>query len=223
MFFSDKAGDAGGDRYGEELERRASNIVDDANKDPKQALAAVMSLPDFHNARLRALVDLARAISKTAPGYSREALSEALKLAPAADEEFMQAQFLADIAKQYGELGDVDAMKDVVARGFKVAEKLYSEDSDASDPNQALKPTWPSAAVWRMFIALVNRTSTVSEMLNLIAKIPDPEIQSWERIAVGNTLVGAKPDIDMVMVRTTSKNKANIYLTHANNWRIFEP
>ena len=112
---------------------------------------------------------------------------------------------MADVAQDYEKLGDTASMKEVVERGFKVAEKLYASDIDADDPNQAFKVEWPSTVMWGMFTALLARVSP-SAAFEAISNIPDPEIQTLERIAVANGLIGTNADFQMVAVRTKSKN-----------------
>jgi tetratricopeptide (TPR) repeat protein len=193
------------DRYQHELQHRANQIVAEAKDNPKQALAAVMSLPDVDDARLRALLDLAGVLYKTAPSQAREALTEALKLIPSVKEEFMRGQLLADISARYVKLGDFAAARDAIDRGFKVAEKLYESDTDAADPNQVFKAAWPSTAMWSKFSSLLTRISS-TDVFQAIGNIPDPEIQCVERIAFANALLRISPDVQMVVVKTKDKD-----------------
>lgn len=197
------------DRYQDELQKRESKIREEAGKDPKQALAGIMSLPDFRNARLLGLIDLAKDLVKTSPGYAREALSEALKIIPSVKEEFLQGALLLDIAETYARLGDTAAMQEVIERGFKLAEKLYDADSDADDPNQAFKGSWPSTVTWSRFTSLLAKSSSAAALAK-VSNIPDPEIQAVERIAVANGLLGAKGGLSIVIVKTKDTNNYSI-------------
>lgn len=201
----DSGGSSADDRYREELQRRAQQILDDANKNPKQALAAAMSLPDFHDTRALALLGLAREIWKTSPGYAAKALDELMKIVPSMQLEITQSDLLSDAGDLYLKLGNTDVVKKVVDQGFKLAEKLYAADTDASDPNRAFKAEWPSVSVWHKFVSLAARISPQTA-LQAINNIPDPEIQSLETIALANSLLGAPPGPELVSMQSKGKN-----------------
>ncbi|MGE5206303.1 MAG: hypothetical protein ACM3PW_11860, partial [Chlamydiota bacterium] len=159
MRLANSDGSSADDRYADELHRQVERVLDQADKNPKQAVAAAMLLPDFQDTRARALLDLAGAILKTSPSYARDALGELLKLVPSVQEEVAKAYLLSGAGDDYLKLGDTDSAKKVVEEGFKLAEKLYATDTDADDPNQAFKAMWPSTSAWRRFVALATRIS----------------------------------------------------------------
>lgn len=199
------------DLYAAQLQSQTRQIVNQATKNPKQALAAAMSLPDFHDTRAMTLLLLAEAIAKTSPGYARDALSELLKLVPSVQQDFRKAGFLEQAGDDYLKLGDTDSAKKVVDQGLKVAEELYSTDTDANDPNQAFKAEWPSTSTWARFVALAARISPATA-LQAISNIPDSEIQSLETIALANSLLGVPPGFQVMEVRTKS-GKNNYMMT----------
>lgn len=194
------------DRYADELRRQTGHIISQAEKNPKQALASAMSLPDFRNTRALALLRLAETILKSSPGYAADSLHELLKIVPSIQDETMQAGLLSGAGDDYLKLADADSAKKVVEQGFELAQKLYSTDTDASDPNQAVKAEWPSTSVWHQFVTLAAKISPQTA-LQAINTIPDPEIQSLETIALANSLLGASPGPMMVAVKTKSKSR----------------
>lgn len=196
---------AADDRYDDQLQPQIRKIIAQAEKDPKQALAAAMSLPDLHNTRALALLKLAGATLKTSPGHAANALDELMKIIPSIQREIVQLDMLAGAGDDYLKLGNTESAKKVVDQGFKLAEKLYATDTDADDPNQAFKAMWPSTSAWRRFVALATRISPQTA-LQAINSIPDPEIQALETIALADSLLGAPPGLQMVAVNTKNKN-----------------
>jgi len=202
---SDSGEPSADDRYDDQLQPQIRQIVAQAEKNPKQALAATMSLPDFHNTRALALLNLAGAILKTSPGYAANALDELMKIIPSIQREIVQFDMLAGAGDDYLKLGNTESAKKVVDQGFKLAEKLYATDTDADDPNQAFKAMWPSTSAWRRFVALATRISPQTALL-AINSIPDPEIQALETIALADSLLGAPTGMQMIEVQTKNKN-----------------
>ncbi|HKU23084.1 MAG TPA: hypothetical protein VJQ50_18880 [Terriglobales bacterium] len=202
---SDSGESSSDDRYEDQLQPKIRQIIAQSEKDPKQALAAAMSLPDFHNTRALALLRLAGAILKTSPGYAANALDELMKMIPSIQREIVQFDMLAGAGDDYLKLGNTESARKVVDQGFKLAEKLYATDTDADDPNQAFKAMWPSTSAWGRFIALATRISPQTA-LQAINGIPDPEIQALETIALADSLLGAPRGMEMVAVKTKSKN-----------------
>jgi predicted negative regulator of RcsB-dependent stress response len=205
MRLPNSGGSPAEDRYAAELESRTQQILTQANKDPKQALAGAMSLPDFHNIRAMALLRLAGTILKTSPTYASNALDELMKVIPSVQEDVMKSGLLSGAGDDYLKLGDTDSAKKVVDQGFKLAETLYSADTDANDPNQAFKAQWPSTNTWSQFVSLAARISPQTA-LQAINGIGDPEIQSLETIALANSLLDAPSGPQMVAVKKKSKN-----------------
>lgn len=191
------------DYYVADLLHRQRQIITDAKKDPKQAVAAAMSMPDLHNMRALTLLEVAEALLPASPGYARDALDGLMKVIPSVDQDIAKAQLLAGAGDAYLRLGDNDDVKKVVDEGFKFAEGLYATDTDAEDPNQAFKAEWPSTSAWRRFVALATRISPQTA-LQAINSIPDPEIQSLETIALANSLLGASPGLQIVQMKTRS-------------------
>jgi hypothetical protein len=85
---------------------------------------------------------------------------------------------------------DDDAMK-TIELGIKLAEEWYEKDSDASDPNLALKAQWPSTNAWRQFMQLVARISP-DAATRLINDVQDPEIRVFLRVSMASGLLGSE-------------------------------
>jgi hypothetical protein len=62
-----------------------------------------------------------------------------------------------------------------------------------------------STATWSRFTSLPAGTS-LATALEAVNDIPDPDIQTLERIAVANGLLGTTADVEMIAVKTKEKN-----------------
>jgi hypothetical protein len=107
------------------------------------------------------------------------------------DPEF-RLDILKDAADVYLDLKDRGAALKTIGDGTKLAEELYTKDTDSSGPNLALKALWPSTNVWRQFVGLAARISP-DVATKLIDEVPDSEIHAFLRVAVASSLVGQEP------------------------------
>ena len=175
------------------LDKRSEDIVKDAEKNPRQAIAQAVSLPpsqppmgeDF---RLNTLDGIAQALLKKNPQFARAAVDEMLKILEGIQSEEMKI-YLANAARHLIDLGEKDAAGKAIAQGMAWGKKLHEKDENASDPNQAIRPFWPSADCWRSFTTLARRISSDSA-LEAIKSIDDPEIVVFEKINLANALLG---------------------------------
>ncbi len=69
-----------------------------------------------------------------------------------------------------------------------------------------MHPVWPSAAVWRVFIAEARRISPQAA-LEVVKGIDDPEIQLFQKIALANAWLGLPTGV--VMTREQRKDGTN--------------
>src|SRR5919205_797992 len=59
-----------------------------------------------------------------------------------------KAEDVRAAADLYRRMGDTDSAKKAVEKAMSLAEKVYRQDTDADDPNKALKAYWPSTQTW---------------------------------------------------------------------------
>ncbi|HKN70850.1 MAG TPA: hypothetical protein VJX30_07470 [Terriglobales bacterium] len=194
---------AGADENVSEIVRRQQLILNEAETDPQQALSDAMRLPldTENNFRASTLKSVARISAMKDPAVSRAALDEVRKVAknlPAHN----QAQILAEVPEIYLRLHDETEARSSLSELTKVARKLYDQDSDSDDPNEAFKGMWPSANLWRHCVAVAAKL-TPSPAEGIVTEIPDPEIKTFERVALANSLLGA----DFVSLSTLEKHK----------------
>ncbi len=157
-----------------------------------------------YNPRASTLNSLARIAARKNPAVSRIALEEIRSLAgnmPVRN----QARVLEELPEIYLQLGDQEDARNSLTELVKIAGKLYADDSDLNDPNQAFKGMWPSANLWRHCVALAAKLSP-SPVQEIMEDIPDPEIRTFERVTFANSLLG----VDIESLSTVEKHRKGI-------------
>lgn len=176
-----------------------------ADAEAGHAQDALANVPTISSAQLRgaAYHNIARAVMKKQPSVAREAIEKMLdtgeKLGP--DMQLMAARAAADV---YVILGDNDSAKKQIERGISLANTVYKQESNADDPNLALKAYWTATDSYR---ALLRQAGKVDPgwALTLLKEIFDPEV----KVAAEITLAGTWLDVPMgqsVVMTITKKN-----------------
>src|SRR5262249_23373062 len=189
-------GNAAQDYMRRETMRKTQEVAEEGEKDPTQAIAHSMTLPVkmegggpvMGSPRATSLEAIARANVKKNPAGATQALSELRKIT--ADLPLRaQAQYLSSAAALYLKMEEKDSAEKVVGEGFKVADKLLEIDTNADDPNTALKAWWPSTDAYRRFVEVETKISQRTTM-TVLRDIKDPEIRATESIMVARSLLG---------------------------------
>ena len=154
-------------------DRTVSDIVNSAGDAPERALARASAITDPRT-RIRALLAIAGRSVDTAPDVARSALRLCLEAANAPPSLFVPA------AQLYLKMKDPEGAKKAVQRGMAAAAALYKQDSDADDPNQAIRLLWPSVQFWRDLIDAATGISPEFAAA-LIDELPDDEAKPLER------------------------------------------
>ena len=194
--------------------QQQARIFEEASRDPKQALALALSLPELtskgHHPRLSGLLTVADRTLKKDPEVCRDALAEIRKSLDNSKPIWATDQLL-DVAEKYQTLGDVDDAKSTLLEASKSVEQLYKKDSDLEDPNLAFKGNWPSTQLWGKCLKLAAQISPpmVEQMMS---DVPDPEIGSFLKIMLANGLLGTARSSRGRMVAEMHKDgKARYY------------
>lgn len=195
---------------GRAMRQKSDDIVKDAEKNPRQAIAQAMSLsapqgPVYEDFRMEALDGIAGSLREKSPQFSKSATEEMVKLSDGLDPDH-QVRYLSRAAKHYLDLSEKEAAQKTMAKGIGVCKKLYEKDTNADDPNQAIRPFWPSADCMRSFVNLAGKISN-DAALETAKEIDDPEILLFERINIANVALGVPRG--MSIVRTKSKKDDN--------------
>jgi hypothetical protein len=178
-----------------QLRQRTEQLVEEAEKDPQQALSDALTLPvsDGHHpglscARLEALEAIARKTAKKNPKGAKAALDEALKLADQLSPQ--QGMAFTDVPELYLAIGDKEAAKTALKSLSKIAERVYSQDTNPDDPNLAFKGVWPSSRLWRSGVQTAEKVSA-ELAAEIIAAIPDEDISAFQNITYASSLLNA--------------------------------
>jgi len=198
----------------QEALRKMQEVTDEGEKDPTQAIAHTMTLPvkmdnggPAYSPRAAALEAIARANVKKNPAGAGQALSELRKLA--ADLPLRsQAQYLSSAASLYLQMDEKDNADKIVGEGFKVAEKLLEIDTNADDPNTALKAWWPSTDAYRRFVEVESKISQRATV-GVLREIKDPEIRATESIMFARSLLGLPMKRSVIAEKKKSTNSVS--------------
>src|SRR5215469_785600 len=176
-----------------QLRQRVFDIIRDAEKDPALALSEAYGLPVespgfVPSPRAQALMQIASQTGRKKAALTKSALNELMKI-----EDQLTPEQMRDVARFpeiYLVLGDQEGAKKALKSLLKAAEKVYAQDTDAEDPNQAFKGAWPSVDMWRQCVQVAGRISPALAE-EIISDIPDPDIVALEKVAFANALLHA--------------------------------
>jgi hypothetical protein len=190
------------------LMQQVAKVVQDAAKHPEDALANAASIPD-KGMRTQAYMGIAQVAAKTNSSVTKQALE---KVADGlADMDVMQqVMIVSSAAKLYMEIEDTASAKKLIEKGMGIAEKAYKQDTNADDPNQALKAYWPSAEAYRGMLRLAAKISAPWSM-ELLKDISDPEMKGMGQIALAQAWLDVPAGPRTIM--SNSKNGGNMMQT----------
>ena len=183
------------------LMQQVAKIVQDAQKHPEDALANAGAIPD-KQMRVQAFMGVAQVTAKANTSVTKQALEKALdgvgELDPA-----QQVNTVNSAANLYLEIEDTDAAKKTVEKGVKIADVVYKQDTNADDPNKALKAYWPSAEAYRSLLRVAAKISPAWAM-ELLKDVSDPEMKGMCQIALAQAWLDVSSGPRTIM--TTNKN-----------------
>ena len=185
-----------------------------AEDNPRQAIAAALTLPESVGSawraefpRAQAYLAIARTVMKKNPSAAKDALEEmaaSLEHAPYpyhAMESWIEGMAIAK------ELGDVDLAVKLFRSGMEQADKLRSDDANPDDPNLALKAWWPSvSAYWRLVQAASRFFPRTA--LEQVREIKDPEILLLLEVRLANNGLGAPAEESTTMVHKKTSHRS---------------
>jgi hypothetical protein len=182
------------------LMQQVMKIVQDSAKHPEDALANAAVIPD-KSSQVQAYMGIAQVNAKSNPSVTKQALGKVTD--GLGDLEIMrQVSTVNFAAKMYLDLGDSAAAKKLIEKGMGIAEKAYKQDTNADDPNKALKAYWPSAEAYRGMLRLAAKISAPWAM-ELLKDISDPEMKGMGQIALAQSWL----DLPAGQITIMSSNK----------------
>lgn len=204
-----------GYQQAQEAMRQAEKIVSDAGENPSQAIAQAAALPVSNSVdkrvspRAQALEGIAQQVWKDSPSAAKQALDELRKLLPDLPLQ-LQVRYLGSAANMYLKLNDQESAEKAVTEGFKIADKILENDTNADHPNSALKAWWPSVDAYRRFIEVETRISE-RKAIKILTEIKDPEIRTVESIMVSRSMLGMPVKRVMIVERSKSGNSVSVH------------
>jgi hypothetical protein len=122
-------------------------------------------------------------------------------------EPMQQIVPVREAANIYVQMGEPDEARKVITKGLESAAKLYEQDTNADDPNKALKAYWPSA---NAYSGLLREAAQIDAAwaLEQLKDVPDDEIAAVARIAMAGALIGQPQGA--VTIETLRKNGMNM-------------
>jgi hypothetical protein len=165
-----------------ESQRSADEIVKRAETAPQLALPEAEAAPI--GVKVPALLGIARLYMKRHPRLSKEALSGVLN-ATKDDSTGFAWRSVNEAAELFLQMGEDDLAWKACLQASKLISRIYKNDSDGDDPNQALKLFWPSVHAWR---DVTNTTCKISvqRTFDILKEIPDQQIQVLEEVMVAS-------------------------------------
>lgn len=88
------------------------------------------------------------------------------------------------------QLNDPEIADAAVRYGLKAARRLYDEDANSDNPNEALKPYWPSVRAYRELIAVQVKVSPVAAVAT-VRNLPDLEVSASEEVMLAADMLKA--------------------------------
>jgi hypothetical protein len=194
-----------------QMQERVEAVLHEADTDPIGALAKAITLPihgpsDLFSPRADALLGIARKTAAKKTSVSRSALNDFSNIQDQLTPREMNG--IDDLPELYLKVGDTDGAKKAVDILVKAAASLYEHDTNADDPNQAFKGTWPSTDLWRKAI---EQSAKISAMLpeEIIDSLQDEEVAAFEKVVFATALVGTSGIEDSILVADCRKRGAS--------------
>ena len=193
------------------LMQQVMKVVQDAAKHPDDALANAGSIPDSRM-RVQAYMGIAQTTAKTNASVAKQALEKAMEGVSDQDPT-QQVLTVTSIANLYLQLEDNAGARKVIEKGMKMAETAYKQDTNADDPNKALKAYWPSSQAYAGLLRVAARISPTWSV-ELLKEIQDPELKGLGQIALAQAWLDVSPGGRTIM---SNSKKGNMTMMSVDN------
>lgn len=185
------------------LMQQVMKIVQDSAKHPDDALANAAAIPD-KRMQVQAYMGIAQTNAKSNASVAKQALEKAMDGVSELD-PVQQVLTVTSLANMYLQLDDTSAAKKVIEKGMKMAENAYKQDTNADDPNKALKAYWPSSQAYTGLLRVAAKISPPWSM-ELLKDISDPELKGLGQIALAQSWLDLSPGARTVMMNSKKGN-----------------
>lgn len=192
--------------------QKAAKVAEDAEKHPQDALANAGTIQDMR-LRANAYMSVAQPNLKKQPSVAKQALDKAADTIDKVDGE-QQVMLYRDLISNYMRMGETDDAKKYIEKGMGAAAKVFKEDTNADDPNQAPKAYWPSVAGWRSMLSMASNISPLYAS-TLLKEIPDEEARTLCQLGIATALLQSQSPMTEVM--TFTKEGARMMITASDS------
>jgi hypothetical protein len=183
----------------------------EADAEAGHAQDAMANAPTISDPGLRASCyeGIARATWKKDSSTAHSALDKMLDIAERMKPS-EQVRFVIAATAIYVRMGENENAKSAIEKGMTVAGKAYSADTNADDPNKALKAFWPAADAYR---SLLYQAAAISPLwtTTLLKEIPDPELKVVGETALAGRWLNVPFGASIVMTETKGKSSSHIH------------
>jgi tetratricopeptide (TPR) repeat protein len=175
-----------------------------AQQFPRQAMAAALDLPlaveragaapdpEKTNPRAEALLAIAYATAARNASVAEEAIAQLLNAMDDLD-AFKGVDFCVRAANVAHLVGYPDLAMQSLREGIRYYERLYAADTNAEDPNLALKVWWPSFAALSKLVRAAHQVGL--NRFDQSLEITDPEVMLLLKTKIAGEMVGVPEEL----------------------------
>ena len=184
---------------------RAAEALSVLKQNPQRALALVRGIPDPAT-QAEVLGSIARSVSDKDPATAKSVLDQCIQILDGIKSPMERIEVWDIVAEAAHRAKEDERAWQAIDGGLTDAAALYKQDTDAEDPNQALRETWPSTHAYR---SMVGRAATLfgAEAEPLLAKITDPDLALLATIEMAQALLGRPSSRGDVSIARTGQQR----------------
>jgi hypothetical protein len=169
-------------------ESRAAETMAVMKEDPQKAVSMVKMIP-VPAIQARVLGAIANSVGDNDSSTAKSVIGQCIRILEDLKEPMERVGVWDGVAEAAHRVGDDQGAWEAIEKALEDAAALYKQDTNADDPNQALREYWPSTQSYRR---IIYRATAMfgPEAEPLLAKITDPDLALLARIEMAQALLG---------------------------------